>query len=129
MMDREIFWSSWSELNNDKSLHWLCRAYRNLASDVLVARDPEIEEIGSSDVNCALADMWATISLPDSPKSLSEVNTWFLMESYYFGPEGLYDRPNEYSPEEAQAEAEMEAEQYREAVQRYEEAGTYMGRG
>lgn len=30
---------------------------------------------------------------------------------------------------EAAQEDEMEAEQYREAVQRYEEAGTYMGRG
>lgn len=42
---------------NDKLFDWYCRA-RGLASDLLLAESPGIEEIGSSDVSGRLWELW-----------------------------------------------------------------------
>ena len=72
-----------------------------MVCDVMKARDPEIEEIGSSDINCVLHDMWRSISVINPTtkelKPLTDYNTWFEMYDYYFGEQGLYDKPEETS--------------------------------
>ena len=74
MMDEyEIFQIQWKRCYEERPT--LYHAFRNIAGDILVLHGAE--EVGSSDINCKMYDLWKQHG------RLIDYDMWFAVDDYY----------------------------------------------